>query len=687
MKVPTDKSSRTTTIYSLPNEILDIILSYYSHFKQPLLQSDLTDFDSNYVIHHFEGWKDIIRFSRVCNNWKEIADYSNIWLESDLVFYAPLSYVAIMNYNEISSILSLERSIEKHHSRRSEALASHHTLFSDPYLQHLLLEKPIFAEEKAYPPVFKVKVVRYHTEGHKGDPKTDRSSSTTMLTRRTTETLSDDVHNFNEVLSNRLLANTTRRWFLDFYCRYRYHWDWYVRWKPWIDKLDKQLDYLNKSLPPYFLSLSVFCLTVATYHFHQLAQIGFNNEHLGNAFNAFYLLCSIGLTIGLLESVRIWLHISFYSSQKMVVDSNSVFSMLRLLSIHFEHYQNNIIFFLGLLIALRLTHIKLASEFNYFFDSNGLIDQISPSGWTDPGPNRIHSPTEVVPPSDSSFLSSIGHSLFSNNTVIGLHIPWCCILIPVWLSLLSSIKIVASKVIKTNIFDVRYITYFTIISYVVFAISLTITILGIYDDFSHHSSPISSIRQVGRAVDMQKGSLSFLSLLTRILTLNSNRSHTFPTNKIQGTMPANNHISFVAGYSLIPLIPIFTFLYILIFLKFLQSIRLCYTFTALYIQDCQSSTVGAAEEIHREAIFTNRMTRRITVHRNRIKTLALNIGSCLAAVVLCFSLTSLLMNAFQESAHWDVQYLGFEISSVVTILVGLNALQIFLSFSIWERFY
>lgn len=75
---PTDSDTKCVVSRQgirLPVEILHIILSFYTN-----------------------DYHGLIKFSTICKEWKEVSDYSSIWLQCELFFYSTNQYFKALNY-------------------------------------------------------------------------------------------------------------------------------------------------------------------------------------------------------------------------------------------------------------------------------------------------------------------------------------------------------------------------------------------------------------------------------------------------------------------------------------------------------------------------------------------------------------------------------------------------------------
>eukprot|EP01040_Poterioochromonas_malhamensis_P003038 gene3038-3231_t len=110
----------------LPGELIHIILYYYTH-----------------------SFKDLIKFSTINKTCKQIADYSLLWLQVNLMFYPPYEYLDLQGYGVIVLIVfsfpTYEAFIEAQISRGSFAL----------------LQKQLFSTETKFPVVYKVQVAPF----------------------------------------------------------------------------------------------------------------------------------------------------------------------------------------------------------------------------------------------------------------------------------------------------------------------------------------------------------------------------------------------------------------------------------------------------------------------------------------------------------------------------------------------
>ncbi len=111
----------------LPGELIHIILCYYTH-----------------------SFKDLIKFSTINKTCKQISDHSLLWLQVDLQFYPPRSYLTMCGYySDVTGKIArsyLESRIKETNLPR--------------------LEKQLFSREAGFPPVFKVHVTTPFRQQH-----------------------------------------------------------------------------------------------------------------------------------------------------------------------------------------------------------------------------------------------------------------------------------------------------------------------------------------------------------------------------------------------------------------------------------------------------------------------------------------------------------------------------------------
>lgn len=235
MIIQSTKASSTLT-FSLPFELLDQILFYYTN--------------------NFQG---VIQFSQVCKDWKKVADSSYLWLSMDLFFYSPLDYfllcvqLPLFNPSSSSSSSSSSRASSNLPLRDLMVFMGDHSPEYIPCFHEISILKSW---------KFKIVIER------------NNWSDTTISENEGLAVIAE-----GEGEGKRLLlkdeAYQTRQWFISLFLRYHRLWRWHIDCHPRYSRIYRITEeYLPKISFTFFLSCWIAFPLISIYFFRHFKREG-----------------------------------------------------------------------------------------------------------------------------------------------------------------------------------------------------------------------------------------------------------------------------------------------------------------------------------------------------------------------------------------------------------------------------
>eukprot|EP01040_Poterioochromonas_malhamensis_P009683 gene9683-10513_t len=182
----------------LPAELVRIILSYYTH-----------------------SFKDLIKFSTINKTWKQVSDYSLLWLQVDLQFYPSRSFLHQNGCYDYSTGRILQSSLD----------------WKLRYNNFPTLEKQLFSRETVFPPVYKVYVNQFRQD------------------------LAQYKINVQE--SDQDIAYRVGKWWKGLYVEYQRLYNWHVEYVSFLHCLQKPTRMII-NIYAYFDFILLFCVGIVS---------------------------------------------------------------------------------------------------------------------------------------------------------------------------------------------------------------------------------------------------------------------------------------------------------------------------------------------------------------------------------------------------------------------------------------
>jgi hypothetical protein len=257
-----------------------------------------------YSTNDFRG---IIRFSAVCQQWKNVGDYTTLWLKCPLYFY--------------SSRLYFETEIH-YGSDLIEA--------GDRFPVKIRLDDPlplVIPTQK-----FKVEVSR---------------------SRSPTACLKPDAQISG--LKPLQEAKRIRTDFMKVFVEFHLVWNWYGRWKPFLKRVADRVYSFRGCYEPFAFIAGIALTSLSVYLLRDLPKYNEGELSLANhfGFGCLYVVVSLYIAFFLLEALRcLYFRVVYHSSVSV--------TLMKPISQELGVISN----LLGILTSLALFHIKLSSAGN-----------------------------------------------------------------------------------------------------------------------------------------------------------------------------------------------------------------------------------------------------------------------------------------------------------------------------------
>jgi hypothetical protein len=260
-----------------------------------------------YSTNDFRG---IIRFSAVCQQWKNVGDYTFLWLNCPLYFYSSRLYFE----TEVSYGNNLIQA-------------------GDRYFTKIRLDDPLplmIPSNK-----FKIEVSRY---------------------RGSTGCLSQDSRIYG--LKPFEEAHRFRTDFMRIFVEYHQLWNWYGRWRPFLDRFKDLVTFILDSYARFSLIAGIALTSLSVYLLSDLPKYNEGELSLANhfGFGCLYLVAFLYIIFFPLEALH-----SLYFQVRFPRKYN-LNSPMQLRQISLALGVTSILW--GLVISLALFHIKLSSGDN-----------------------------------------------------------------------------------------------------------------------------------------------------------------------------------------------------------------------------------------------------------------------------------------------------------------------------------
>jgi hypothetical protein len=255
-------------------------------------------------------FREIIRFSAVCQQWKNVGDYTFLWFTCPLYFYSSRLYF------------------------ETETMYGSNLIHAgDRYSEKIRLDDPlplVIPSNK-----FKIEV--------------SRSRGPTACVNQ--DSRIPGLKPFQE-------ANRYRTDFMKIFVEYHRLWNWYGRWKPFLKQIDDRLSWLREYYALFSFIAGIALTSLSVYLLDDLPNYNEGDLSLANhfGFGCLYLVISLYIILFLLEALH-----SFYFQVKYPPKYN-LNSPIQLRHISVELGVTSIM--LGMVISLALFHIKLSSGNN-----------------------------------------------------------------------------------------------------------------------------------------------------------------------------------------------------------------------------------------------------------------------------------------------------------------------------------